>query len=79
MARTAPPPFSPAEQARRVVAFTAQAWGVAPASAAALARRAPRGYVRSRVLRHVQAQALPAQLTCTSLAARTVPLLAHSW
>lgn len=79
MARTAPLPSSPAEQAHRVVALTAQAWGVAPVSATALARRAPRGYVRSRVLRHAQAQAVSAQAAYASLAVWSAPLLAHSW
>ncbi|WP_146187948.1 hypothetical protein [Acidovorax sp. CF316] len=75
------PPASPAAQARRVLALTAQAWGVAPDSPAALARRAPHGHVRTRVLRRTEAQvAAAAQAARASLAASLPrPLLAHSW
>jgi hypothetical protein len=54
------------ECARRVVALTASAWQVAPLSAHAAARRAPRGYVPLRVARRMRA-------------AITVTAFAHSW
>ncbi|WP_156362664.1 hypothetical protein [Xylophilus sp. Leaf220] len=58
--------------AAQVVALTAAAWRVAPASPRARARRAPHGYVPVRVLRRLQrtaAAAFPAHRA----------VLAHSW
>lgn len=63
-------PSSPAEKARHVVALTAQAWRIEPASPGAVARRAPHGHVRARVVRRIQA--------ATAQAGRPL-LLAHSW
>jgi len=60
---------APAEQARHVIALTALAWRIAPASPRALARRAPHGYVPVRMVRRIRATA----------AAASRPLLAHSW
>jgi len=66
----------PAAQARRVIASTAAAWGLAwPAASAsasaALARRAPRGYVPLRVLRRMGRAA--------AAAAQGRAPIAHSW
>lgn len=68
-------PPSPAAQACRVLALTAQVWGVAPGSPAALARRAPHGHVRMRVLKRTQTQAAAR----ASVAVLAYPLMAHSW
>ncbi|MDR6517979.1 hypothetical protein [Variovorax atrisoli] len=57
---------SPAAQARHVLALTAKAWHVPPASPHALARRAPHGYVPVRALRRLHAAAM-------------LSLLPHSW
>ncbi|MFV0671730.1 hypothetical protein [Variovorax sp. tm] len=57
---------SPAAQARHVLALTAKAWHVPPASPHALARRAPYGYVPVRALRRMHAAA-------------TLGLMPHSW
>ncbi len=47
-------PATPAEHARRVIARTASAWRVPPASAREVERRAPHGYVPVRVLRRMR-------------------------
>jgi hypothetical protein len=57
---------SPTGYAQRVIATTALAWHVAPASPRAVARRAPHGYVPRRIMRRIQAAA-------------SRPGLAHSW
>jgi hypothetical protein len=57
---------SPAAQARHVLALTAKAWRIPPASPHALARRAPHGYVPVRALRRLHAAAM-------------LSLLPHSW
>jgi len=59
--------LSVAEQAGLVIARTASAWSVPPASAHAIARRAAYGHVPRRALRRLRAMA----------AAR--PPLMHSW
>ncbi|WP_431120845.1 hypothetical protein [Variovorax paradoxus] len=46
---------SPAAQARHVLALTAAAWSVAPASPHEVARRAPHGYVPVRAMRRLRA------------------------
>ncbi|MDM0035134.1 hypothetical protein QTI33_23570 [Variovorax sp. J22P271] len=53
MTRTAD--LAPAGHARRVIAQTASAWNIAPASPLALARRVPRGHVPIRTLRRMRA------------------------
>ena len=58
--------------AARVVALTAVAWQVEPASPRALARRAPHGYVPARVLRRLQKTAAAAFPSHRGV-------LAHSW
>ena len=59
-----------AERASHVIAKTAMAWRVAPASPREVARRAPHGYVPIRIMRRLRAAAL---------AAASQPMLAHSW
>ncbi|MDM0105611.1 hypothetical protein QTH97_11745 [Variovorax sp. J22R24] len=56
-------------QAQRVIGVTAKSWGIAPASAHAIARRAHHGYVSVRALRRNAA----ASRSTSSLA------IAHSW
>ncbi|MFE8644285.1 hypothetical protein ACFX58_04290 [Sphingomonas sp. NCPPB 2930] len=58
--------------AAQVVALTAAAWRVAPASPRALDRRAPHGYVPVRVLRRLQTTAAAAFPSHRGV-------LAHSW
>ncbi|MDM0035258.1 hypothetical protein QTI33_24195 [Variovorax sp. J22P271] len=62
-------PSTPAEQARAVIARTATAWRIAPASPRAVARRAPHGHVPVRILRRIGASAR----------APGLPVFAHSW
>ncbi|RIX85244.1 hypothetical protein [Acidovorax cavernicola] len=57
---------SPAAQARHILALTAMAWRIAPASPHEVARRAPHGHVPLRVRRRQHAVTLAA-------------LLPHSW
>ena len=53
---------SPAAQARHVLALTAIAWCIAPASPHEVARRAPHGHVPLRVRRRLHATAVAALL-----------------
>ena len=64
-------PITPAGWAQRMLAVTARAWQLAPRSAQALARRAPRGYVPRRARQRGSAQA--------ALRPAVPTLLAHSW
>jgi hypothetical protein len=65
---------SPAEHALAVIARTVSAWGIAPASAREVARRAPHGYVPVRIMRRLRAAAAAA-----ASAASAGPAFAHSW
>ncbi|MDM0073827.1 hypothetical protein QTH90_05510 [Variovorax sp. J2P1-59] len=57
-------------QAQRVIGVTAKAWGVAPASAHAIARRAHHGYVPVRALRRLGLAASGSTASSS---------IAHSW
>ncbi len=59
-----------AARASQVVALTAAAWRIPPASAHEIARRMPPGYVPIRVRRRLQQAIAPSPGR---------PLLAHSW
>ncbi|CAN5686996.1 hypothetical protein BH10PSE18_BH10PSE18_27980 [soil metagenome] len=65
-----PSSLSPVARAQRVVALTAAAWRIPPASAREIARRMPSGYVPLRVRRRLRLVATPSF---------SLPLLAHSW
>ena len=59
------------QSAQRVLAVTAKAWNIVPASPQAVARRAAHGHVPARVLRRQQAAArAPVERS---------GFLAHSW
>jgi hypothetical protein len=62
---------SPADTVREILRVTARAWGVAPESPQAVARRAPHGYepLRRQRRRFFDAAKALAQQ----------PLMAHSW